>query len=147
MKTQRFFWYVSLKIVYLYHKSAVCYVLCDSKLGFSVSIVLQPVLWGWMSMCSGSLITLEMTITVTVFLSHRHVSWRLGPSLCSTASSSRRFRLAFAHSPARGVSGPLSVCSHLRFGLTSRSGVTGSEASGSCGRWRPWRVGRLCTPT
>lgn len=95
MKTQReswkqFFWYVSLKIVYLYHKSAVCYVLCDSKLGFSVSIVLQPALWGWMSMCSGSLITLEMTIAVTVLLSHRHVSWSLGPSLCSTASSSRR---------------------------------------------------------
>lgn len=48
---------------YLYLKYAIWYLLCESKLDFSVSVVLRPAFGGWMSIYSCSLITWAVTIS------------------------------------------------------------------------------------
>lgn len=55
--------FFSILFLYLYLKQAICYTLCESKLGYSVSIVLQPVFGGWVVICSCCLITSEVTVT------------------------------------------------------------------------------------
>lgn len=125
---------------YLYQKQAICYILYESKLGYSV----RPAFRGWVVICLCYLITSEMMVTavrpfhcpcvpVSGTLS---LLWRL------------RFLVCCLNSAALGVFRPQCVfTSQVLFGLTSRSDITDFKARGSHSVVVPRLVGCLCIPT